>query len=166
MEEPDPGWNGAFLRILKGTFRPTGRAARTDLAIYGATVMIGSLIVSFIAGLALTFDAAALVKDGLTLLALIPVPALLIRRMHDSGKRAVWIWLGLPAIGLWIARSAVAVQLGTDSSVQFGRMTWPLDWLAILSNIALLVVLALPGTIGPNRFGEDPRGRQPVRPAD
>lgn len=28
-----------------------------------------------------------------------------------------------------------------------------------LASIALFVVLLLPGTVGPNRFGEDPKGR-------
>jgi uncharacterized membrane protein YhaH (DUF805 family) len=155
----EPSWNSAFLRILRSTHRHGGRAARTDLVIYSATIMIGFLIVSFVAGLFLEFDASALLKDALSLLALVPVPALLARRLHDSGKVAVWVWLGLPAIGLWLARSAISVQLGTERSIQFDRMTWPLDWLAILANIALLILLALPGTIGPNRFGEDPRGR-------
>lgn len=166
MEGDGPNWRSTFIRILKGTFRPNGRAARTDLAVYGATVMIATLIVSFIAGIFLTYDDAALLKDGLALLALIPVPALLSRRLHDSDNRAVWICLGVPSIAVWIARSAIAVQLGTDNSIQFDRMIWPIDWLSILSNIALLIVLALPGTIGPNRFGEDSRGRQSVTTAD
>ena len=152
-------WSGVFLRILKSAHRQNGRAARTDLVVYCATIMLGFLMVNFIAGQTLDFEVAALLKDGLALVALIPVPALLARRLHDSGKPGVWVWLGLPAISLWIARSAIAVQLGTDNSVQFDRMAWPLDWLAILANIALLILLALPGTIGPNRFGEDPRGR-------
>lgn len=166
MESSDPSWSGSFFRIVKGTFRPNGRAVRSDLVIYGATVIVVNLIVSFIAGLTLTFESAALVKDIFALLVLIPVPALLVRRLQDSGKRATWLWLGFPAIGLWIARSAVVLQWGTDSSVEFGKMTWPFDWLAILSNIALLALLALPGTIGSNRFGDDPRGRLPVTRAD
>lgn len=164
MEEHNALWRTAILRLLTGTLRPSGRAERTDLVIYGATILLGLLPISFVVGLAVRFDTAALFKDAVMLLVLIPVPALLARRLHDSGKSAVWIWLGLPAVGLWIARSAVAVQMGTDSRVQFDKLTWPLDWLSILTNLALLILLALPGTIGPNRFGEDPRGRA-VTPA-
>ena len=46
---------------------------------------------------------------------------------------------------------------GMQAKIELDRMTWILDWVVILANLALVLLLALPGTTGPNRFGPDPR---------
>ncbi len=63
----------------------------------------------------------------------IPSIAVTIRRLHDRDMSG-W-WYG----GLWIAGFIPLVNI-----------------LAIFGYLALLVVLCLPGTEGPNRYGPDP----------
>ena len=64
------------------------------------------------------------------LAALIPGIAVTVRRLHDRDMSGWW-YLGFIALGM----------------IPF------VGWIA---NIAFLVILCLPGTAGPNRFGEDP----------
>ena len=64
------------------------------------------------------------------LAALIPGIAVTVRRLHDRDMSGWW-YLGFIALGM----------------IPF------VGWIA---NIAFLVILCLPGTRGPNRFGEDP----------
>ena len=66
-----------------------------------------------------------------SLAALIPSIAVNVRRLHDRGMSGWWC-LGFVVLGI------VPV---------FGWMT----------SIAYLVMMSLPGTQGPNRFGEDPK---------
>ncbi len=64
---------------------------------------------------------------------IIPSIAVTVRRLHDRNMSGWW-YLG------FVVLSAVPV-------------------VGFLASIALFVVLLLPGTVGPNRFGADPKGR-------
>lgn len=83
-----------------------------------------------------TFDATAFagyVPFGLFYLAiLIPVIAVQVRRLHDRDLSGWWL------LGFYVA-SAIPV-------------------IGFVASIALLVFMCLPGTVGPNRFGPDPKG--------
>ncbi len=62
---------------------------------------------------------------------LVPLIAVTVRRFHDRDMSGWW-YLGFIVIAL-------------------------IPLLNILSSIALIVLMALPGTAGPNRFGPDPK---------
>ena len=64
------------------------------------------------------------------LIVLIPTISVSVRRLHDRDMSGWW-YLGFIVGGM-------------------------IPFVGPLISIALLVVMALPGTIGPNRFGEDP----------
>ncbi|PKP92921.1 MAG: DUF805 domain-containing protein [Alphaproteobacteria bacterium HGW-Alphaproteobacteria-14] len=65
------------------------------------------------------------------LAAFIPSIAVTVRRLHDRDMSGWW-YLGLAVGGL-------------------------LPFVGFLASIALLVLMVLPGTAGPNRFGHDPK---------
>jgi uncharacterized membrane protein YhaH (DUF805 family) len=67
-----------------------------------------------------------------TLLVIIPSIAVTVRRLHDRNMSGWW-YLG------FIVLSALPI-------------------VGFVSNVAFLVIMFLPGTAGPNRFGEDPKG--------
>lgn len=62
---------------------------------------------------------------------IVPSIAVSIRRLHDRDMSGWW-YLGLTLAGL-------------------------IPIIGFLASIALLVLMALPGTPGPNRFGPDPK---------
>lgn len=84
-----------------------------------------------------------------TLGLIIPGIAVSVRRLHDT-DRSGW-WILAPLLGYLV----VGVGAATHSSpiAVIGAVAG-----AVLA-IAVLVFLFLDGTVGPNRFGPDPKGR-------
>lgn len=66
-----------------------------------------------------------------TLAITVPAIAVTVRRLHDRNLSGWW-YLGVVVLG-----SA--------------------PWVGAIVNLAFIVVMALPGTPGPNRFGDDPK---------
>lgn len=69
-----------------------------------------------------------------------------VRRLHDIGLRGWWVLALLP-IGFVVGFNGFVINKPTAQ--------------AVLAMVVLVVVL-LDGTSGPNQFGPDPRGREPV----
>jgi uncharacterized membrane protein YhaH (DUF805 family) len=84
------------------------------------------------AGFAALFGGAGLLILVYALAVLLPTIAVTVRRLHDRDMSGWW-YLGA------IVGSMIPI-------------------VGLLVSIAFLVVLALPGTPGPNRFGPDPKG--------
>jgi uncharacterized membrane protein YhaH (DUF805 family) len=99
------------------------------------------------AGAVMGLGAFGLIFLVLWVALLIPSIAVTIRRLHDT-DRSGW-WLG-GLFGLAILMNVAARINGALYTVLL------LAYLALA--IALLVFYCLPGTSGPNRFGEDPKG--------
>jgi uncharacterized membrane protein YhaH (DUF805 family) len=127
-----------------------GRSRRREywmFALLNAIIACVLMVVVLAAGLPLGAmsdpgEAATFVSGGLMMLVgllflvwwvavLIPSIAVAVRRLHDRDMSGWW-YLGL------VVASLIPV-------------------VGFLASIALLVLLALPGTPGPNRFGPDPK---------
>jgi uncharacterized membrane protein YhaH (DUF805 family) len=78
-----------------------------------------------------------------------PGLAVAVRRLHDS-NRAGW-WLLLPAAPFLVWIVALFGQFGSDALFK------PVTVAIFLCPVILLVLMCLPGTKGPNRFGADPK---------
>lgn len=152
-----PGFLPSLQRTLLGSFDYHGRARRTDVAVYGVTVLwLVPLILSLgelVSGKHLPRTA----ELALGALFALPFATLFARRCHDSGRSGRWAWLLLPGLALPLTRGITNVAGGIPASVQLDQIVWPLDWLAIATNLAALALCAAPGGAGPNAFGEDPR---------
>jgi uncharacterized membrane protein YhaH (DUF805 family) len=116
-----------------------------------------TLAISFVTALFAPYPVRAAVSDALTVILAIPVPALLVRRLHDQGRSGRLVWLAVFAFAVWLVRSVIANLLGADSRIAFDQVAWGLDWAVILANLAAVTFAILPGMLGPNRFGPDPR---------
>lgn len=139
------------------SFTLAGRAGRTELASYILAAVFMTLLVSFAAALLFEYEVRHLVRNALAIILAVPVPALLVRRLHDQDRTGALVWLAAPAVGLWAVRTVISATSGIDGRIAFDRWTWPLDWFVILANLALVILLIMPGSPGANRFGPDPR---------
>ena len=144
-------------RTIRSSLDRSGRSDVAELAHYVLCAVLFHLAVGLVLMLALEAPTQAIARDVLLVAYFIPVPALMIRRLHDQERSAVWVWLAVPGMALWLVRKVLA--LVPDTAMPFGidQVAWPLDWFGGLANLVLIVLLLLPGTKGPNRFGPDPR---------
>ena len=146
-------------RTIALAFTFSGRATRTELASYILSAILLTLAASFAAALLAEYQTRALVSDALTVLLAIPVPALLVRRLHDQDRTGKLVWLAVFSFAVWLVRVIVSYTTAMDVRIWLDRMIWPIDWLVILANLGAVILAILPGTPGPNRFGPDPRQR-------
>lgn len=103
------------------------------------------------------YPAFAVAQDLLQVLYCIPVPALLTRRLHDQDRRAGLLWLAAPGLLMWTLRKAFSLTEAAPARVVLDSHFWPVDLLAGITSLALIITLLLPGTPGPNPFGPNPR---------
>lgn len=156
-----------------------GRASRREYWGFALLQIVWYLILIFIAagalgqsdragaaiGVSVVFGAI-----GLSALALIvPNYAVLTRRLHDSGRGAVWLCLMLPSVASSVMTIATlgaafgSVGLGASRDAFVGLAlsglgaAGLLGLIGILCQAVLFVLTLLPGTHGDNRFGPDPR---------
>lgn len=144
-------------QVLRRSFDFGGRATRSELISYLFASLLVSVPLSFITGLALTHEAHMLVGNAATLLLALPLPALLVRRLHDSGRSGAWVWLAVLSFSIWLARTAISAAWGMGARLSFDGWTWLIDWAVIMANLASILFALLPGSKGPNRYGADPR---------
>ena len=144
-------------RTIRSSLDRSGCSDVAELAHYVLCAVLFHLAVGLVLMLALEAPTQAIARDVLLVAYFIPVPALMIRRLHDQERSAAWVWLAVPGIALWLIRKTLS--LAPESALPFGidQIAWPLDWFGGLANLVLIVLLLLPGTKGPNRFGPDPR---------
>jgi uncharacterized membrane protein YhaH (DUF805 family) len=100
-----------------------------------------------------------ILSNVFTLIALLPNIAVSVRRLHDTNRSGWWILLPLVPFlvflfasfaGLAAASAAVMILSGLAGLAFF------------VCGILLLVWYCTAGTVGPNRFGDDPKGYTPV----
>jgi len=101
----------------------------------------------------------------------LPNYAVLARRLHDSGRSAIWMVLLVPNMASSfvsfrtmgsLATQAPTLGLGGSEALTQTALTQmgSLGAIAIVASICsmvLFVMTLMPGTRGPNRFGVDPR---------
>ncbi|MDQ2878212.1 MAG: DUF805 domain-containing protein [Pseudomonadota bacterium] len=101
----------------------------------------------------------------LGLMLILLASAAVVRRLHDSDRRG---WWALPTLILHVAGQAAGLALLARGRLvidphhpyaNFGAGIGSIQILGFLALIFLAVLLALPGTDGVNRFGEDPLPR-------
>lgn len=119
-----------------------GRSRRSE---YWWVVLFNALVITVLAILMLTLggfnpDTGAMGPLGFlfvgvivlyALAIIVPSIALFVRRLHDINQTG-WIYLGLVIAGF-------------------------IPFLNLLASIAQIVIACIPGTVGPNKYGPDPK---------
>jgi uncharacterized membrane protein YhaH (DUF805 family) len=128
------------------------RSTRTE--VIGFWLLVG--IVRYclgVAALTLLDLAGVLILDWfLALLLLVPTAALFVRRLHDSGRSALWLLLLLPGVvqSAWRQASWLA-----GGSLFQDKSWW--DAAGGLLGLAFLVLIFWTDDPEPNRYGPNPR---------
>lgn len=146
----------AVASVLRNALNFNGRAARPEFWWFALAAFVAYVVAGLIDG------ASWIVHPVIALLSL----AVAVRRLHDTGRTGWWV------IPLYfpIAGSPVAVVLALWTYVLLvGVLSSLIVTAVILVEVAVLVMLAQPGTRGPNRYGPDPlqpAGESMRAPAD
>jgi uncharacterized membrane protein YhaH (DUF805 family) len=122
-----------------------------------------------------TFRWGMIVNAILMLVMFLLLAAAVVRRLHDSDRSG---WWASPVFAIQIAIPIMFATIFPAMFETFGRvrpnmsqaeknaifdptmqsfaLLWSTGMLGFLLTIVLIVFLVLPGTVGPNRFGDDP----------
>ena len=152
-------------RTVLGTFNFRGRSTRTELITYFFVpqMLIGLLLfVLNVIVLDLPIGASQEVGEIATLLLMIPLPALFVRRLHDQDRTGWWASLLLAAF--FFEAVDGDRRLSFLSPAQSGTPWWLV--IAFMATILALWVLSLwPPHDEGNRFGPNLRLNQQELPA-
>jgi len=147
-----------LLRTARLTLEVSGRSRRTEVIYWWfATGLIG-VVLTFALSIALPWTASVIAGEIVDVIFSIPMFALFARRLHDQNRSGLWSLLFPLSIALSLPDTVRWVVDDPDQLIAYQQAgPHPVQWLAGIASIALLVFLLLPGTVGPNRFGVDPR---------
>ncbi|MDB5695776.1 MAG: hypothetical protein JWN21_1319 [Sphingomonas bacterium] len=111
----------------------------------GASGMLGAMLGMGILGIVMM-----IVWLGL----LVPSIAVAVRRLHDTNRSGFWLFLMAAPYILGYIMVVVGVASESSTLAAVGGI---LSLAGLIGAIALLVFMCLPGTVGPNRYGADPK---------
>jgi uncharacterized membrane protein YhaH (DUF805 family) len=140
------------------TFTIAGRTSRTEYALF---MLVGGWLAA-ICGDLLSADPVRLAQSNVIAAAifLVPVPALVVRRLHDVGISG---WWALPFIGIALIALALGVANGMLSTNLILSLEALRPWIGFGTDLIgfALVIFFLVITVLPpqdeNQFGPDPR---------
>ena len=170
------------LQPLKKYATFSGRASRAEFWWFFLFVFILYLVMTFVfigsigslaasdgdpsAGIMGLFSGAGLFIGLFWLALIIPTIAVQVRRLHDTNRSGWWIgafyllYLGYLIFVMDAAASAMSGEAPADGGLGMAAGAGIFGIVMLIYTIVLLVFYCLPGTRGPNRFGEDPYGQQ------
>jgi uncharacterized membrane protein YhaH (DUF805 family) len=144
------------LRTIKGTADFSGRSRRTEVIYYWIAAAVAGAIVGIPSTAALSFGEGIIVNEVVRLLFFVPTFALFARRLHDQDRSGWWAWLLPISIALSIPDLLAWASADPQIIMADHGPRW-LTWIGVPVGLAILVLFFLPGSEGPNRFGDDPR---------
>lgn len=140
------GFQDAVMQALSNYATFQGRARRREYWFFALFAILSQFIAS---GLDLVVSAILdipLFRVIVALALLLPSIAVGVRRLHDRGLPG-WLLAAPAAASLLLALLAGAGDAVRGIAAALALAAW----------FGLVVLLALPGTPGPNRFGPDPK---------
>ncbi len=133
-------------------FSLDGRISGTQFFSSIAIAMLIMVVIGFGLGTVPSFNGPVVLSICWGLMAW-PLLCILIKRLHDIGQSAVWLWLLAPQAFMALVSLAVGGYLP-------GAILWLMNGFGIIANIlcwGLVFSLALkPGDDGDNAYGPDP----------
>ena len=137
-------------------FSPKGRISGTQFLISISIAMLVMVIIGFSLGAVPALNGPIILSICWTI-QIWPLTCVLIRRLHDTGRSAIWLWLFAPQALIALISLAMGGYLPVAT-------LWLMTALGIISNIlcwGLIFFLVLkPGDTGDNHYGTAPH---PIR---
>lgn len=153
-----------FGQAIRRTFTTSGRARRTEVILYVVASQLLCAVLAGLAGFFLPDTAATWLRFAATTLAIVPLFALSVRRLHDCGLSGKWTVLLVLVVARSIGLELASLLGGWETRAMIEAPLSYVDWLLFLPfawlYIALLIV---PGSKGPNRYGPDPRKENSIK---
>lgn len=148
-----------LMRTINGWADFSGRSRRTEVLYYWIAATLVTLIVGFLMDLSLSPVASKISNQIVQRLFEIPTFAMFARRLHDQNRSGWWSLLLVASVGLATYHFVVQIS-GEIAAVvpEAPPSSQPLLWFEGAIGLVGLVLFLVPGTVGPNRFGADPRG--------
>ncbi|MET0309858.1 MAG: DUF805 domain-containing protein [Sphingomonas sp.] len=159
-----------LLPLMARPFRDclafAGRSTRSELFAFLAVTMLVDMVGRQFLHIPHTpFAPPSAVEIGWTLLWSFPLLALMVRRLHDQGRSAWWMLVIATAGVIAIVALSLPQQPGS-STLRFlawtaspapGPLASVLSITFLATVVAMLILSLLPGDLGDNRYGADPR---------
>jgi len=164
------------LRPLKNYANFSGRASRAEFWWFFLFTIIIYTILMFVAGaigagmasanpvsavMTGTVGVSTAIVGILWLALFIPTLAVQMRRLHDTNRSGWWLgvfWLLYIVYMGVVFRAAAGVATGGAGGLGLAAGAGLFALVFLVYSITLLVFFCLRGTVGPNRYGEDPYG--------
>ena len=171
-----------FFMPLKRYAEFSGRSRRQEFWMWQLAKFLASMVLGVVAAVVLGGSAMALIGSGtdtadggvfaalgigiillyllamvLSLAIIVPDLAVTVRRLHDSGRTGKWLLAPIAPIALGVVISVIGAALQSTALALIGGLV---VLLAFVGVIVLLVFMFIPGTIGPNRYGPDPKAAE------
>ena len=159
--------NMSFIEAIAQGFRKSfdfkGRARRTEYWYWTLFAIIANAVAAILEG-----GEEGLLAMIVSLILFIPGLSVAVRRLHDIGRSGWWLggyFLISVVATVWIAVWAVNNGVSNyPDAPDSSSLTLQLIFVLLLYILAIaglgftmLVWYCTPGTIGPNRYGEDPK---------
>ncbi len=155
-----------YIEVLKKYAVFSGRARREEFWFFVLFNMIASIVLVIIDVVIGTFNqetGVGVLGSIYSLGVFIPYLAVTVRRLHDTNRTGWWVLM--PAISIIAAGILAALLAPMLSNAESGTDTASniialLVGLAVLaSGITIFVFLVLDGTVGANKYGDNPKSK-------
>ena len=150
------GENAALLRrTITGFADFSGRSRRTEVIYYWIATALAGVVFEFIISTMMSARIAAALSTTFQVATMIPMFALLVRRLHDQDKSASWALLYPLALLLRVPLMVAALRGDINETITL--QTSPAGLTSGFCIILTVILSLLGGTHGPNSYGPDPR---------
>lgn len=132
-----------------------GRSTRFELILFVLLIALLRIAIGYTSWF-LSPENVEWVRRGLILLIFCPLIALMVRRLHDTGRSGRWLLIGLPLLGflLW----ELVVQIRDPLAQSPIDAMWVVARVALaLTGVVVAVLLLWDADEGGNEYGPDPR---------
>jgi len=147
---------GDSLKLLKSTlvrtFDFSGRSRRAEVIYYWIASVLANVVLGFAVIPLLSFNGRIIGSELIRFALSIPAFALFVRRVHDQNRNGAWIIVFIAFFALSITDGLRLLWSDTKPPfmtliIAVGLILW----------VACMALTFLPGTNGPNKYGDDPR---------
>lgn len=144
---------------ILSTFVFTGRSRRLDFANYWLASMLVAAALHLATDKLWAWESRILARSVVDIFFALPMIALFVRRLHDQGRTGWWALI-LPPLAAQNIYTMLRVNFHAFDPQWPALSYWNLAFLLLA--IAFVSMLLFPGTIGPNRYGPNPRAKEPA----